>query len=133
MMSRRLPLQQSRDDGNSARGRSPPPFAWEDDKLQQNQAPSPTMAPTTPDSENENASQIPELIAIVSTPEISPLGLSMPPETPESQEDTTVTDSEDDTSEEEYTDDDEQDDNEVLQFIVTGPEPIKQMVTLMAR
>ncbi|GAB7363753.1 hypothetical protein MBLNU230_g4321t1 [Neophaeotheca triangularis] len=84
------------------------------------------MALLTPDSDNEEISQIPELTAIVLTPEISPLRLSMPLEILESQEDTIVTDSEDD-SEYEYTDDNELDDNDVVEFIVHGPNLIKKM------
>ncbi|KAI6786104.1 hypothetical protein KC327_g19296, partial [Hortaea werneckii] len=39
MMTRRQPLQQMRDLGNSQRGRSPPPFNWEDATLQENTPP----------------------------------------------------------------------------------------------
>ncbi|GAB7362560.1 hypothetical protein MBLNU230_g2877t1 [Neophaeotheca triangularis] len=90
------------------------------------------IAPLTPGSDNEEISQTPELTAIVLTPEISPLRLSMPLEIPESREDTTVMDSEDD-SEYEYTDDEEPDDNDTLEFIVEGPALIKKMVTYIAR
>ncbi|GAB7358588.1 hypothetical protein MBLNU230_g2648t1 [Neophaeotheca triangularis] len=89
------------------------------------------MAPPTPDLDNEDISQTPELTTIVPIPEVSPLRLSMPLEIPESQEGTTVTDSEDD-SEYEYTDDEEPDDNDTLEFIVEGPAPIKKMVTHIA-
>jgi len=39
MISIRDPQQQARDDGNRARGRSPPPFRWEDAILQENRSP----------------------------------------------------------------------------------------------
>ena len=105
----RQPLQQARDDGNIARGRSPPPYRWEDATLQEN-------IPPQDEDQDEYEEEEPETINIQE--------LGVIPEIPEStQGEATPED-----SEEEYTDDDEPDDNEILNFSVDGPEPIKRMV-----
>ena len=105
----RQPLQQARDDGNIARGRSPPPFRWEDATLQEN-------IPPQDKDQDEYEKEEPETINIQE--------LGVIPEIPEStQGEATPED-----SEEEYTDDDEPDDNEILNFSVDGPEPIRRMV-----
>lgn len=104
----RQPLQQVRDDGNIARGRSPPPFRWEDATLQENIPP-----------QDEDQDEYEEELETINIQELGVI-----PEIPESiQGEATPED-----SEEEYTDDDEPDDNEILNFSVDGPEPIRRMV-----
>jgi len=106
MMSRQ-PLQQLRDDGNHARGRSPPRLQWEDATLQENEPPS---YDDTMDGGNlDETDDSPEEGEIAETPDES------------------------NSEEEGYTDDDQPADDEILHFSVDGPEPIRRMVLHMAR
>ncbi|KAI7152047.1 hypothetical protein KC349_g9171 [Hortaea werneckii] len=113
MMMHRQPLQQMRDLGNSRRGRSPPPFNWEDATLQEDTPPeqeeelleeeSPQNNDTAPELTGPNLEQL-QMIA------------------------QTVTAQDDSSSEEEYTDDEEPDDLEVSTFAIQGSEPIRKIM-----
>ncbi|KAK0342003.1 hypothetical protein LTR59_018100 [Friedmanniomyces endolithicus] len=101
----RLPSpHQDRDDGNTTRGRPPPPLKWEDAPLHE------TPEDSSEEESNHEESNHPEIdnseAANESTPE---------------------------DSEEEYSDDDAPGDNELLHFSVEGPEPIRRMVLHLAR
>jgi len=122
MMSIQPLLQQQRDDGNHARGRSPPSFRWEDATLHENYTPSPT-------EEIEDIFQeqlIEQEYGIL--PEIEESDSSGEYITNEN-----ISIDEVDETSDEYSEDEEPDHNEILNFSVDGPEPIRMMVEHMAR
>jgi len=106
--------QQDRDDGIHARGRSPPPFRWEDTTLQETQQPQ--------DEESDTEDQpivIYDQDSFALTPVI--------PDSEDGHEDTP------ESSEDEYTDDENDSDNEILNFSVDAPEPIRKMILTIVR
>ncbi|KAK0768236.1 hypothetical protein LTR38_018170, partial [Friedmanniomyces endolithicus] len=114
----RLPSpHQDRDDGNIARGRSPPPLRWEDATLHETQEDS---------SEEESNHEEPNRLIPVYQPanqvtmtETEDLGVI-----PEIDDSDAANESTPEETEEEYSDDDAPGDNEILHFSVDGPEPI---------
>lgn len=130
VLTTRQTNQQTRDDGTTARGRSPPPFAWEDTTLHEHQTPSPQMEPTPDDPTNTGSTRLP-------TPEVSPMRLPQPllptPLTTQLAAREAEQLATEESSEEEYTDDDEPDDNELIYFSVEGPNPIKKMILHIAQ
>ncbi|KAK0359412.1 hypothetical protein LTS02_018293, partial [Friedmanniomyces endolithicus] len=106
-----------RDDGNIARGRSPPPLRWEDATLHETQEDS---------SEEESNHEEPNRLIPVYQPanqvtmtETEDLGVI-----PEIDDSDAANESTPEETEEEYSDDDAPGDNEILHFSVDGPEPI---------
>ncbi|KAI7382771.1 hypothetical protein KC328_g11610, partial [Hortaea werneckii] len=119
MMMRRQPLQQTRDSGNFQRGRSPPPFNWEDATLQEN---------TPPEQEGELLEEEQETPQNNNTaPELTRPNLEQLQQIAQ-----TVAAQDDNSSEEKYTDDDEPDDLEVYHFEVLGSGPARRIILFIA-
>ena len=114
VMIRGQPLQQMRDLGNSRRGRSPPPFNWEDATLQEN---------TPPEQEEELLEE--EESPPTNDPESELTGPNLEQLQMIAQ---TVAAQDDSSSEEEYTDDEEPDDLEISTFTIQGSEPIQRIM-----
>ncbi|KAI7342202.1 hypothetical protein KC320_g9439, partial [Hortaea werneckii] len=117
-MVRGQPLQQMRDLGNSRRGRSPPPFNWEDATLQEN---------TPPEQEEELLGE--EESPLNNDTELELTGPNLEQLQMIAQ---TVATTDNDSSEEEYTDDDEPDDLELYHFEVLGAGPARRMILFIA-
>ncbi|KAI7212293.1 hypothetical protein KC365_g14651 [Hortaea werneckii] len=128
MMVQRQPLQQKRDLGNSQRGRSPPPFNWEDATLQEN---------TPPEQEEELLEEMESLPNNDIEPKLTGPKLEQLQQISRQvnqlqQAAQTLQDQESHSSEYEYTDDDEPDDLEVHRFEVSRSGPARKMILFIA-
>ena len=152
------PSLQKRDDGEQARGRSPPSSKWSRLQLQIPRSPSPEDESKDEEYSEESINDIDILATTpkdleapsledydsndgISDIENMPLALIEVPETPQSYGLLPDTDNSDALGEstpeeqdsDEYSDDKGPDDNEILHFSIEGPRPIMEIALLVAR